>query len=337
MEDEAKAVAAVAARCLTWSGWRRWEPVMRYGRLFTPGIDAVRGESGMFPEQSGRRAYRLAVDAGLLYAEGYAGYPRDGVVSWPWPWAWCLDGETVVDPAATRQGTAYFGVALRPHYLHRVYAARRGDDASEGFRWAFACGDREIPPLDPATDLALDLGQDIPSAVREWALTAERHPGPPRTPPDWILAELLGGGAPGPADRNQFHDWWAPAPRDEEPFPAVRVRTRATRSVWPPGSNPGSPCAAAPRLAALTPVAGTSWASSATATAWPRCGGWRTSTVNSAREIHPSRPNRPRSARGHPRRRASRRPGGRSRCSAGLSITPGRRGCAQRERHREGG
>jgi hypothetical protein len=33
--DEAVAVAAVAAQCLTWSGWRRWEPVMRYVRLFT--------------------------------------------------------------------------------------------------------------------------------------------------------------------------------------------------------------------------------------------------------------------------------------------------------------
>jgi hypothetical protein len=31
-EDEAKTVAAVAARCLTWGGWRRWGLVMRYGR-----------------------------------------------------------------------------------------------------------------------------------------------------------------------------------------------------------------------------------------------------------------------------------------------------------------
>jgi hypothetical protein len=175
----------------------------------------------MFPEQAGRRAYRLAADAGLFYAEGCAGYPRAGAVSWPWPWAWCLDGETVVDPAATRQGTAYFGVALRPQYMRRMHAAQRGDDGGEGFRWAFTRGDREIPPLDPATDLALGLGRDIPSAVREWALSAERHPGPPRTPPDWVLMELLAGSAPGSARRIQFHDWWAPAPRDEEPFPAV--------------------------------------------------------------------------------------------------------------------
>jgi hypothetical protein len=215
----------VAARCLTWSGWRRWGPVMRYGRLFTPGIDAARDDSGMFPGQAGRRACRLAVDAGLLYAEGWAGYPRGGAVSWPWPWAWCLDGETVVDPAATRQGTAYFGVALRPHYMRRVHAAQRGADGSEGFRWAFTRGDREIPPLDPATDLALDLGRDIPSAVREWALSAERHPGPPRTPPDWVLAELLGGGAPGPVGRH-------PVPR--------LVGSGVPRRGTVPGGGPGS-------------------------------------------------------------------------------------------------
>jgi hypothetical protein len=235
-EDEAKAVAAVAARCLTWSGCLRWEPVMRYGRLFTPGPGPDADHGGMFPELAGGKAAQLAVDEGLVYAEGYAGYVRGDRVSWPWPWAWCLDGGTVVDPAANRPGTAYFGVALRPEYLRRVQAARRGGDGgSEGIRWAFTRGDREAPPLDPATDLALDLGRDIPSAVREWALTAERHPGPPRTPPDWVLAELLGGGAPRPADRNQFHDWWAPAPVDEGQFPAVPgpyARYQACLADW---------------------------------------------------------------------------------------------------------
>jgi hypothetical protein len=48
------------------------------------------------------------MDSGLLYGEGYVGYPRAGGMSSPWAWAWCLDGETVVDPAATRQGTAFF-------------------------------------------------------------------------------------------------------------------------------------------------------------------------------------------------------------------------------------
>ena len=93
-------MAAAAAQCLTWSGWRRWEPVMRYGRLFTPGTDAVASRRGRDPNP-GPKAWRLAVDAGLLYAEGYAVYqqPAGGIT---FPWAWCLDGETVVDPAATR-------------------------------------------------------------------------------------------------------------------------------------------------------------------------------------------------------------------------------------------
>ena len=140
-EDEALAVAEVAAQCLTWNGWRRWEPVMRYGRLFTPGTDAAGGR-GMSPDRAGRKAFRLAVDSGLLYAEGYAGYPQTWGLSSFWAWAWCLDGETVVDPAATRAGTASFGVALRSQYTRRVHAALRGDDDSEGFRWACTRGAR---------------------------------------------------------------------------------------------------------------------------------------------------------------------------------------------------
>jgi hypothetical protein len=201
-EDEAKAVALVAAKCRTWSGWRRWEPVMRYGRLFTPGATPVVARR-MSADQAGRKASRLAVDSDRLYAEGYAAHPKPGNAGFPRSWAWCLDGETVVDPAATRPGTAYFGVALRPRYLSRVQAAQRGDEGSEEFRWALTRGDREIPPLDPATDIAMDLGRDIPSAVREWALTAERHPGPARRPPHWVLVELLGA-EPRPGSQDQF-------------------------------------------------------------------------------------------------------------------------------------
>src|ERR1700753_30250 len=58
-----------------------------------------RGEGGFSPQQAGRAAGQLAVDEGMFYAEGYAGYARPGGVSWPWPWAWCLDGDTAVDPA----------------------------------------------------------------------------------------------------------------------------------------------------------------------------------------------------------------------------------------------
>ena len=66
-EDEAKTVAAVAAQCLTWGGWRRWGLVMRYGRLFTPGADVGGGQYPMFPDWAGRNAYRRATDSGLLY------------------------------------------------------------------------------------------------------------------------------------------------------------------------------------------------------------------------------------------------------------------------------
>lgn len=210
-------MVAVAVRCLTWSGWRRWEPVMRYGRLFTPGTHAARG-GGVVPDQAGRMAYRLAVDSDLLYAEGYTGHSGAGDVSFPWAWAWCLDGETVVDPGALRPGTAFFGVALRPQYLRRVHAAQRNGDGSEGFRWAFTRGQREIPPPDPAADIALDVGRDIPPAVREWALTAERHPGPPRMPPDWVIAELLGADGADPASQDQVRDLFAP-PVGRRPIP----------------------------------------------------------------------------------------------------------------------
>jgi hypothetical protein len=188
-EDEAKAVAAVAAECVTWGGWRRWSPVMRYGRLFTPGTDVGGGACPMSADYAGRNAYPRAVDSGLLYAEGYTCRPRGRRV--PAKWAWCLDGETVVDPGADQPGTAYFGVALRPGYLRRVHEAQCNDDGSDGFRWAFTRGERENPPLDPAADIVLDLGRDIPSSVRDWALTSDRHPGRATAPPAWILDELL--------------------------------------------------------------------------------------------------------------------------------------------------
>jgi hypothetical protein len=188
-EDEAKAVAAVAAQCVTWGGWRRWSPVMRYGRLFTPGTDVGGGAYPMSSDYAGRNAYPRAVDSGLLYAEGYTCRPRGMRI--PAKWAWCLDGETVVDPGAKQAGTAYFGVPLRAGYLRRVHEAQRNDDGSDGFTWAFTRRERENPTLDPAADIVLDLGRDIPSSVRDWALTSERHPGRASEPPAWILDELL--------------------------------------------------------------------------------------------------------------------------------------------------
>jgi hypothetical protein len=201
-EDEAKAVAAVAAQCVTWGGWRRWGPVMRYGRLFRPGTDVGGGPYPLRPDYAGQNACPRAADSDLPYAEGYACFPRGMHV--PLNWAWCLDGETVVDPGARQPGTAYFGVALRPGYVRRVREAQRNDDGSDGFRWALTRRERENPPLDPAADIVLDLGRDIPSSVRDWALTSERHPGRAAEPPGWILDELLRFGDHRPPDPDPY-------------------------------------------------------------------------------------------------------------------------------------
>jgi hypothetical protein len=196
-EDEAKTVAAVAVQCVTWGGWRRWGLIMRYGRLFTPGTDAGGGADPMFPAYAGRNAYRRAMDSGLLYAEGYACRPIGMHI--PLNWAWCLNGGTAVDPGFDPPASAYFGVALRPGYVRRVHEAQR-DDGSDGFMWAFTRHERENPPLDPAADIVLGLGRDIPSSVRDWALTSERHPGGAEEPPGWVLDELLRSGGHRPPE-----------------------------------------------------------------------------------------------------------------------------------------
>jgi len=46
-------------------------------------------------------------------------------------------------------------------------------------------------PPQPATDIVAGLGRDIPSRVRDWALTAGRPAGGDRVAPAWVLAELL--------------------------------------------------------------------------------------------------------------------------------------------------
>jgi hypothetical protein len=185
-EDEAETVAALAAQC-AWGARRSWGPVMRYGRLFTPGTDAGGGYP-MIPAWAGRNAYRRAADSGLLYAEGYACRPS-GITTYS---AWCLDGETVVDPGFSEPGTAYFGVAMRPGFVRRVHDARRSDNGSDMFSYVFI-GPLEAmgPPLDPAADIVAGLGRDIPPRVRDWALTADRPSGEDRVAPAWVMEELL--------------------------------------------------------------------------------------------------------------------------------------------------
>lgn len=128
------------------------------------------------------------MDSGLLYAEGYARRPS-GITTYS---AWCLEGETVVDPGFREPGTAYFGVALRPGFVRRFHDARRSDDGSDMFSYVFIGPYEEMrPPLDPAADIVAGLGRDIPSRVRDWALTTDRPPGEDRVAPDWVLDELL--------------------------------------------------------------------------------------------------------------------------------------------------
>lgn len=186
-EGEAETVAKLAAQCV-WGARRRWGLIMQYGRLFTPGTDAGGGAYPMIPAYNGKNACQRAMESGLLYAEGHARRPSGITASS----AWCLDGETVVDPGFSEPGTACFGLALRPGCVRRVHEAQRYDDGSDGFQYVFMPFPEQLnPPLDPAADIIMDLGRDIPSRVRDWALTAEPRSGGDRAAPAWVLDELL--------------------------------------------------------------------------------------------------------------------------------------------------
>jgi hypothetical protein len=90
-----------------------------------------------------------------------------------------------VDPGFSEPGTAYSGVALRSGYVQRFHDAQRSDDGSDVFRYVFIDPLEYMrPPPHPATDIVADLGRDIPSRVRDWALTADRPPGEERAPAD---------------------------------------------------------------------------------------------------------------------------------------------------------
>jgi hypothetical protein len=166
----------------------------------------------------GKNAYRLAMDSGLLYAEGYA-CVNGSITTYS---AWCLDDETVVHPGLSEPGTAFFGVALRSDYVRQVYESYRDNDhPNGGFRYVFT-GSR---PLDPATDIILDLGRDIPSWVREWALSAQPHPGGTRAPA-WVLDELLGFGDRRPQNPDAYLQLFVQpvGQRSEAPLPMSYAR-----------------------------------------------------------------------------------------------------------------
>jgi hypothetical protein len=217
-EDEAQTVARLAGvMCLDGNTRALYAPVMRYGRLFTPGTEipavADQGDTG----NPGKNAYRLAMDSGLLYAEGYARVNGRAVYS-----AWCLDDETVVHPGLSQPGTAFFGVALRPGYVRQEYESHPGNDHPQGgFRYVFTGAQR----LDPATDLILDLGRDVPSWVREWALSGQPHEGDGRAPA-WVLEELLRFGDRRPMNPDPYLQLFAePASqRSAAPLPMSYAR-----------------------------------------------------------------------------------------------------------------
>ena len=143
----------------------------------------------MIPAWAGKNAYRRAMDSGPALRGGLHLPPPPGI---PIRSAWCLDGETVADPGFSEPGTAYFGVALRSGYMRRFHDARRSDEGRDVFQYVFIDPLEWMrPPPNPATNIVADLGRDIPSRVRDWALTAGRPAGGDRVAPAWVLAELL--------------------------------------------------------------------------------------------------------------------------------------------------
>ena len=58
-EDEAQTVAALAAQYV-WGRRSRWDLIMRYGRLFTPGTDAGGGPYPKGPLYAGRKLIHAA-------------------------------------------------------------------------------------------------------------------------------------------------------------------------------------------------------------------------------------------------------------------------------------
>lgn len=163
-------------------------PVIRHGRLFTPGTHAGWGELPMIPAYACKNGYRKAVASGLVYAEGWVLRERRILVHA----GWCLDDQTVVDPGFTEPAAAYFGVALDPDYMRRVQESDHDDDGNDIFMGVFH-PDRERygPVLDPASDIVGPLGRDIPASVRDWALTSEPRRAREAGPPTWILEELM--------------------------------------------------------------------------------------------------------------------------------------------------
>lgn len=170
-ESEAVLIAWVAAQCRTMRGRERHGPIMRYGRVFAPGVEV--GGGVPIPAMSGRNAYAHAVATGLIFAEGCA-ITASGIV---YPQAWCLDGDIVVDPTHARENRAFFGVAVTAQFLRRLHELNRYDDGGDGFRGMLDANNHAGFHPDPATDLLLGAGREVPAWIREWSLDDGPEPG----------------------------------------------------------------------------------------------------------------------------------------------------------------
>lgn len=271
-EDEINLVASVAADTHgSWNTRQSYGQFMRYGRLFRPG--RVGGPGNPAPPGSpaagtrlnpggritgrdhptrsdnhgararlnpgrddpalsgnpGKAAYQLSVAEGLFYAEGFFCF-RGGL---PFRTAWYLDDDVAVHPWSAQPGTAFFGIAFRAEYIQRKYESHRDNAHPQGgFRHAVV-GQQQF---DPAADLILDIGRDIPAWIREWAVSPQ-HPLDRSEAPAWVVDELRAFGDQSPQNPDAYTNvFTVPAGRTSSgplamSYARYRIR-RDARNLW---------------------------------------------------------------------------------------------------------
>jgi hypothetical protein len=177
----------------------------------------------------GKAAYQLSVAEGLFYAEGFF-CSRGGR---PFRTAWCLNDDVAVQPGSARRGAAFFGIAFRPEYIQREYESHYGNDHPQGgFKHAVVGQQR----FDPAADLILDIGRDIPAWIREWAVSSQ-HPLSRSEAPAWVADELRAFGDRRPRNPDAYTKvFTVPAGRTSSgplamSYARYRIR-RDARNLW---------------------------------------------------------------------------------------------------------
>ena len=86
----------------------------KYGKAFNRPKTAVRYLPGGEPQQCYANSFKLAVEAGMTYVEGYA-VPKS--VPIPLAHAWVLDAHGRIVDNTWKDGTEYFGVAFKTEDL----------------------------------------------------------------------------------------------------------------------------------------------------------------------------------------------------------------------------